>query len=304
MLTSAAFLYLVPLEAVTSGEAFAAQAGEVLFGRAGGVVLASIVIVSVLGSLFAIQMMLPRLYYAMSRDGLFPASLGQLHPTRGTPVRAIALQAVLGSVLVALGSFDAIVAYFIFVTVAFIGLTVVGLFKLRRLSGGSGATQFLTPGFPYHGVRVSRAGRDAPGDAHRQPPGAGAGGHGDCVAGTAGLRCHQPSQTTRGGSEPRMTWIKIIRPEDADPQLLDLLQKTRAMYPPEYATPVAHTGRREHRRIAHADPAGDAPCLCAAGRVDAARPAARTAAPRDDRHGRLGGQPVLLLTGIARRVSA
>ena len=39
-----------------------------------------------------------------------------------------------------------------------------------------------------------------------------------------------------------MTWIKTIRPEDADPQLLDLLQKTRAMYPPEYATPVAHTG--------------------------------------------------------------
>ena len=39
-----------------------------------------------------------------------------------------------------------------------------------------------------------------------------------------------------------MTWIKIIRPEDADPQLLDLLQNTRAMYPPEYATPVAHTG--------------------------------------------------------------
>ena len=48
-LTSAAFLYLVPLERVTSGEAFAAQAGEALFGRAGGVVFAAIVIVSVLG---------------------------------------------------------------------------------------------------------------------------------------------------------------------------------------------------------------------------------------------------------------
>ena len=35
-----------------------------------------------------------------------------------------------------------------------------------------------------------------------------------------------------------MTWIKTIRPEDADPPLLDLLLKTRAMYPPEYATPV------------------------------------------------------------------
>jgi APA family basic amino acid/polyamine antiporter len=119
------------------------------------------VLVSVLGSLFAIQMMLPRLYYAMSRDGLFPSSLGRLHPTRGTPVRAIALQAVLGSVLVALGSFDAIVAYFIFVTVAFIGLTVVGLFKLRRTTTMARrhdgtmpeqtktvAPAYLTPGFP------------------------------------------------------------------------------------------------------------------------------------------------------------
>ena len=132
ILTSAAFLYLVPLESVTSDEAFAAQAGEVLFGRSGGIVLATIVIVSVAGSLLAIQMMLPRLYYAMGRDGVFPAALGELHPRRGTPVRAIALQAVLASILVALGSFDAIVAYFIFVTVAFIGLTVLGALRLER----------------------------------------------------------------------------------------------------------------------------------------------------------------------------
>jgi len=158
VVTSAAFLYLVPLEQVTSDEAFAAQAGEALFGRAGGVVLASMVIVSVAGSLLAIQMMLPRLYYAMSRDGLFPPSLGELHPTRGTPVRAIALQAVLASVLVALGSFDAIIAYFVFITVVFIGLTVAGVWKIRRSSGSDTLSQvpsgssspprYLTPGFP------------------------------------------------------------------------------------------------------------------------------------------------------------
>ena len=37
--------------------------------------------------------------------GCLLLSLGRLHPTRGTPVRAIVLQAVLGSVLVVLGSF-------------------------------------------------------------------------------------------------------------------------------------------------------------------------------------------------------
>jgi APA family basic amino acid/polyamine antiporter len=139
ILTSAAFLYLVPLDAVTSDEAFAAYAGEAIFGKAGGVVLAVVVMVSVAGSLFAVQMMLPRLYYAMGRDGVFPEGFGRLHPTRGTPVRAIALQAVLASLLVSVGTFDAIIAYFIFVTVAFIGMTVAGAFgaitKARRHDG-------------------------------------------------------------------------------------------------------------------------------------------------------------------------
>ncbi len=135
VLTSAAFLYLVPLDAVTSDEAFAAFAGEALFGKAGGLVLAAIVLLSVAGSLVAVQMMLPRLYYAMGRDGVFPAGFGQLHPTRGTPVRAILLQAALASVLVAVGTFDAIIAYFIFVTVGFIGITIAGIWRANGLVG-------------------------------------------------------------------------------------------------------------------------------------------------------------------------
>jgi APA family basic amino acid/polyamine antiporter len=143
VLTSAAFLYLVPLDAVTSDEAFAARAGEALFGRAGGVVLAAVVLLSVAGSLVAVQMMLPRLYYAMGRDGVFPAGFGRLHPTRGTPVRAILLQAALASALVAVGTFEAIIAYFIFVTVGFVGLTVAGIWRRNGLVGfnqvGSGS---------------------------------------------------------------------------------------------------------------------------------------------------------------------
>jgi len=66
ILTSAVFLYLVPLDRVTSGETFAAQAGEALFGAAGGKVFALIVIVAVLGSLLGLLMALPRVYYAMA----------------------------------------------------------------------------------------------------------------------------------------------------------------------------------------------------------------------------------------------
>jgi alkylhydroperoxidase family enzyme len=35
-----------------------------------------------------------------------------------------------------------------------------------------------------------------------------------------------------------MTWIKTILPQDADPALRRVLEKTRALYPPEYDVPV------------------------------------------------------------------
>ncbi len=88
ILTSAAFIYLVPLEQVTSAETFAAQAGEILFGRMGGQVLSSIVIVAVLGSLAAVVMSAPRVYFAMARDGLFIPAAASIHPRFQTPARA------------------------------------------------------------------------------------------------------------------------------------------------------------------------------------------------------------------------
>lgn len=146
VLTSLNFVYLVPLDQVTSGETFAAQAGEVLFGRAGGLIFSLIVVVAVLGSITAVIMSAPRVYFAMARDGLFVPSVAVLHSRYETPARAIALQAVLASVLVAAGSFNEIVSYFIFVVVIFIGLSVAALFKLRRED--TNGVRFLTPGYP------------------------------------------------------------------------------------------------------------------------------------------------------------
>jgi basic amino acid/polyamine antiporter, APA family len=145
IVTSAVFLYLVPLERVTSGETFAAQAGEALFGPAGGRVFALIVIVAVAGSLLALLMALPRVYYAMARDGVFFKAVADVHPQFGTPARAVAIQATLASLLVLLGTFQQILSYFIFVTVAFLALTVVGLMMLRRREG---AAAYHTPGYP------------------------------------------------------------------------------------------------------------------------------------------------------------
>ena len=146
ILTSLVFIYLVPMDRVTSGETFAAQAGEVLFGRAGGVVFSLGVVVAVLGSLAAVVMSAPRVYFAMARDGLFIPSVASLHPRYETPAVAIGLQAVLASILVMVGSFNEIISYFVFVVIVFIALTVIALFKLRR--SGTGNAGYLTPGYP------------------------------------------------------------------------------------------------------------------------------------------------------------
>ena len=147
ILTSAAFVYLVPMQDVTNGQAFAAQIGEVLFGRTGAQVFSFFVIVAVLGSLAPIIMSAPRVYFAMARDGLFFPAAAAVHPRFHTPARSIAIQAILASILVLSGTFEEIISYFFFVVLVFIGLTVFGLFLLRRRQRVS--LEYSTPGYPF-----------------------------------------------------------------------------------------------------------------------------------------------------------
>ena len=100
IVVSAVFLYLVPLDKVTSDQTFVAQAGEVLFGPTGGVVFAAIVIICLVGSLSALIIFAPRVYYAMANDGLFLKAVARTHPRFGTPANAIAIQGSIASLLV------------------------------------------------------------------------------------------------------------------------------------------------------------------------------------------------------------
>jgi APA family basic amino acid/polyamine antiporter len=147
VLTSAAFVYLVPLGQVSSGETFAAQAGEALFGRFGGSVFSAVVIVTVLGSLAGLIMAAPRVYYAMARDRVFFPAVARLDPRFGTPARAIVIQAALASLLVLLGNFKEIVGYFTFIVVLFLAFTVAAIFRFRRVQHESNP-EYLTPGYP------------------------------------------------------------------------------------------------------------------------------------------------------------
>ncbi len=147
ILISGVFVYLVPLQRVTSDQGFVSQAGEVLFGAAGAKLLTGAVVVCVLGSLAVLTMAAPRVYYAMAKDGLFFAKIAVPHPKFGTPSRAIALQVVMAALLVLVGSFQQILSYFMFVAVAFVGLAVSTIFRFRR--NDEMPANVRTPGYPF-----------------------------------------------------------------------------------------------------------------------------------------------------------
>ncbi|MCO6510334.1 MAG: amino acid permease [Aridibacter famidurans] len=143
-LTSAVFYYLVPVEKVGDETTFAAQAGAALFGALGGKVFAALVVISVLGTIFAYLMASPRLYFAMAKDGLFFPSFGKLHEKWETPHRATLIQMALACLLIVSGSFDQIVSYFFFVAIVFIMIIVGGLFAIDRTDKSG----YVTPLFP------------------------------------------------------------------------------------------------------------------------------------------------------------
>jgi APA family basic amino acid/polyamine antiporter len=147
IVVSATFLYLIPLAKVTSNETFVAQAGAVLFGPAGGIVFAAIVIICIVSSLAALIMSAPRVYYAMAQDGLFLHSVARIHPRFGTPARAILIQGAVASALVLLGSFEKIIVYFMFVAVVFLAITGAGLF-IERSRHARSDLPFSTPWYP------------------------------------------------------------------------------------------------------------------------------------------------------------
>jgi|RhiMetdeSRZDD1v2_1073273.scaffolds.fasta_scaffold11916_7 APA family basic amino acid/polyamine antiporter len=144
--TTAAFLYLVPSSAALDAETFTRAAGEGLLGSKGPQLLAAAVLLSAVASAAALIFLAPRMYVAMARDRAFPAPLAALHPTTGAPVRATALLAGLASLLVWLGSFRQIAAFFLCTSLGFLALAAAGLFVVRRRA--TAVPAYRTPGHP------------------------------------------------------------------------------------------------------------------------------------------------------------
>ncbi len=132
---NAAYLSVLPLETVIASKRVAADAADVLAGRGGAAAMSGLVVFSAFGALSGIVLAGPRVYFSMARDGLLFRWVGGIHPRFQTPHRAIALQAVWSSALVATGTYRALFTRVIYTEWIFFGLMAAGLFFLRRRPG-------------------------------------------------------------------------------------------------------------------------------------------------------------------------
>jgi APA family basic amino acid/polyamine antiporter len=118
-----------------------------LFGDVAGTMLALLTIVSIAASISAMVLAGPRVYYAMARDGVFPAVVARVHTKFRTPAIAIVVQAVWSSILILASDLATLVSYTGFAVMLFAGVAVAAVFVLRWREPNA-ARPFSTWGYP------------------------------------------------------------------------------------------------------------------------------------------------------------
>jgi APA family basic amino acid/polyamine antiporter len=149
LLLNVLYLYALPPERLAGVIRTGDVAAEALFGPRGAALLVPLILVGLAGSLSAMVLAGPRVYFAMARDAVFPAAAARVHPRFQTPAVAIAAQSAWSGLLILSGTFDQLLTYTGFAVVLFSGLAVLALFILRRRDAASGdAAAFRCWGYP------------------------------------------------------------------------------------------------------------------------------------------------------------
>ena len=105
---------------------------EAAFGSIGAKLMAGAILISTFGCVNGMLLAGARVYYAMSRDGLFFKATGKLDEKTGTPTNSLWLQWAWTCLLCLSGRYGDLLDYVIFAVLVFYVLTIVGLFRLRR----------------------------------------------------------------------------------------------------------------------------------------------------------------------------
>lgn len=125
-----------------------AKFAQVLFGSSAGTIMSIAFAVSALGALHCTFLSIPRIFYAMAQDGLFPRILSHVDRRTSVPRNAIICYAVWVAILTLIGGYDRLGNMAIFGVYLFYCCNVIGLMVLRR-RWPNAERPFAVPGYPW-----------------------------------------------------------------------------------------------------------------------------------------------------------
>ena len=131
--TNLMYLSVLPLQeaAFARDNRIALSASLEIFGSAGTVILAILIMISTFGCNNGLILAGARVYYTMAKDGLFFRQTGHLNKN-SVPEVGLWIQCVVASLLCLSGKYGDLLDYVSFVVVLFYILTIAGIFILRK----------------------------------------------------------------------------------------------------------------------------------------------------------------------------
>ena len=153
------FAYLAALgpAKVAASERVAGEAVAAVMGPAAGWLIAAAIIVSMYSAAHSTVITVPRVYFAMARDGLFFRRLTEVHPRYGTPAVAIISSCAWAMVLALTGTFEQLLTYVVFIGWIFYALGAAAVIALR-IKRPDAVRPFRVPLYPLTPVLFVLAG--------------------------------------------------------------------------------------------------------------------------------------------------
>ncbi|MGI8636415.1 MAG: APC family permease, partial [Segetibacter sp.] len=127
------YISVLPLNEIAHAEndRVAVTASHVIFGNAGTIIIAIMIMISTFGCNNGLILAGARVYYTMAKDGLFFKRTGVLNKN-AVPEPALWLQCIVASILCLSGKYGDLLDMISFVVVLFYILTIAGIFILRK----------------------------------------------------------------------------------------------------------------------------------------------------------------------------
>lgn len=149
LLTNVMFTGVLSLQEIAASDKdrVGVTASQVIFGGAGTIIIAVMIMISTFGCNNGLIMSGARVYYSMAKDGLFFKKVGVLNKN-AVPEFGLWIQCIIASLWALSGKYGNLLDMISFVVVVFYMLTIAGIFILRKTRPNA-ARPYKAFGYPF-----------------------------------------------------------------------------------------------------------------------------------------------------------